>query len=338
MVNIGIVGCGGISAFTHIPQLISMSENIKIKYLCDTNLNRANRIKERYFLSNAHCTDKPDTVFNDDSVSAVIVATWPTNILKLSIDSIKKNKHVLIQKPIIGDEQNFKLLYDEAKMRNVSVLALPHIDNIKPFNEIRNYIKYGELGKINYARIRTTIPGPSDYYCDVINFFQEARDSNPYRLKEYAQGRGALSDMGPYALSAFHFLFGEGRLISCVQTPEISDEFSLLTLSSEAIPICTIEIGWKQIKGIEICSIYGENGTVTMKTDGSIEILKRNGNIEYFCSDLSNQSSVMLPVSPFDAQNEWINSIETSNFGKLHHTIIRANWVTKIITEAYKSK
>lgn len=321
--NVAIIGCGGITAFCHIPQLLTNKDSINLLYLCDTNLYRAQRIQKRYGLSNTKCISDADVVFKDENIEIVIIAVWPKNNLQLALKSIKSNKHTLIQKPLMGEECELNELLNLSNTSKLQILPLPYIE-IPLLKEI---IESKKLGDINYARIRTTIPGPLDYYSDVEDFFFE-KDCNPYSKDFYAQYRGALSDMGPYALSLYYYLFGEGELVASFLYPKISDKIALLTLHSKAIPYCSIDIAWNQIQGLEICSIYGSDGTVCIKSDGTIETI--GFNIE------KASKPMQLPISPYEGQEKWLYSIKNFNGNpNFNKNIASAIWVTKIINKAY---
>ena len=323
MMEVAVIGCGGISAFVHVPQLLSMGNYIHISYLCDRNLTRARRLANRYNLD-AQCVDDYNMVLNDDNVKTVIIAVWPSQNLQLGLMSIKKRKHTLIQKPLIGTDEEFKELINYSRDQTVSILALPYID----IPDLKSIVTSGELGKINYVRIRTAIPGPEDYYEDVKSFYKESENS-PYYLEEYAYGRGALSDMGTYALSLYHYLFGEAELQSFILFPRKYDRMALINLKSDTLPCCSIDIAWNQIQGVEICGIYGNKGTVCIKADGSIGTMGIDKQIK---------DTVELPLSPFEKQKQWLLSIINRNENKnMNHSVITAAWVSRIINKVYKT-
>lgn len=337
-INVGIIGCGGITAFNHVPQLLMYDKEIYIKYLCDSNINRAQILKQAYELDYSSCVDKYNLILDDNDIDAVIVAAWPTNNLTISTEAIKKNKHVLMQKPFIASNDakaEFVALIDNS---NLQILPLPYIESLEPFKKLKNIIQSNALGEINYARIRTTISNPADYYNDVRKFFVENSNIIPYENHWYANGRGSLSDMGPYALSAYYYLFGEGELLNFHIHPGKYDQVALLSLKSHStIALCSIEIGWNQIRGSELCSIYGSEGTVYMESNGNIKINHKKGKIESIPFILNNTKVTMLPISPFDAQNLWLDAIYDTPLPKKMEIINRAVWVSNIIDYIYEN-
>lgn len=280
-INIGIIGCGGITAFNHLPQLISSKKNMNIKYLCDININRAKLLKNKYELDYSTCIEDYQKVLEDDDINAVIVAAWPTNNLIISIDALKKHKHVLLQKPIIDSNDLKEEFVNLACNSDLNVMPLPYVELLEPFEKLKEIINSDTLGIINFARIRTSITNPADYYNDVKSFFSENSKHSPYEIIDYANERGCLSDMGPYALSTFYYLFGEGKLLNSYIYPQKFDQVALLSLrTSNTISLCSVEIGWNQIRGSELCSIYGSDGTVYMQSNGDITINYKKGRID----------------------------------------------------------
>ena len=279
--RIAIVGCGGITALAHLPALCRMPKgNIEIAYLCDRDKRRASILAQRFNLERTSIVDDYERVLNDESVEAVILASWPSQHAEMATAFILANRHVLIQKPLLLPEESAKELEAATHHTRANVLALPLLSTVSTFRKLKSIIDAGVLGSIRFARIRTTIIGPDDYYRDVRDFFREKEDLElPYLKEGYANSAGCIGDMGPYALSAFHFLFGSGILRMAYKSQTAYDELTVLTLEipwseryqlSKGQPtLCSIEIGWKQVRDLGICSVFGSSGTACIEVYGA---------------------------------------------------------------------
>lgn len=329
-VRVAVIGCGGITAFTHIPQMLNDKSTAEVVLLCDRSKSRMEVLRSRYNLRASVTTDSQD-VLSDASVDAVILAAWPSENARLALDVLAAGKHLLLQKPLMLSQAEGEQLLQRASTVDRQVLALPFIEALDPFLKLKQTLASGQLGEVRFARIRTTIPGPSDYYADVRRFFGEPDDVFPFRTSDYAQERGCLSDMGPYALAAFHFLFGKARPIASGLSSYRYEETAVLTLASERPPVATIEVGWSQIEGLELCSVFGSAGSLCIEPNGRT-VLRTTSRLEEM---QPAGMRVMLPMSPFHAQQLWLSAIHKQEQPQFRHTVERAVWAARVIDEVY---
>lgn len=344
-VRVAIIGCGGIAAFTHIPQLLNERDKAEIVYLCDTRSSRVEVLKSRFNLRGARSTADYREALADDSIEAVILAAWPVENGRIALDAVARGKHLLLQKPLIMEEGRAEELLALSLAAPRQVLALPFIEPLEQFALVRRIVEAGDLGELGFARLRTAISGPADYYEDVTRFFGEERDKSPYFAAEYASGRGCLSDMGPYALTAYHYLFGPALCVSSVFWPGGLDRSVALTLvpdpdeprAGPRPPVSTVEVGWSQIEGTELCSVFGSGGTVCVEASGRVTLHKRSGSEELF-SPAATMKRLVLPMSPFHAQKAWLGAIVAGEPPRFAATVRRAVWVARTIDKAYESR
>jgi len=341
--RVGIIGCGGITAFAHLPTLCRMpSHQVEVRCLCDTNIGRAETLKQRFNLQNAICVQDYEKIVSDSSTDAIIVASWPSNHAQIAIEAIESGKHVLIQKPLSLSDVSADKVLAASRATTACILALPLIDAIRSFNRLRAVIDAGILGSVRFARIRTTVIGPDDYYDDVLEFFQEPRDAVlPYFQAEYARKCGSIVDMGPYALTAFHYLFGPGKLLFSYRMPTDYDKSALLVLEiprqdnfqipQNEAPYCSVEIGWQQVRGVEICSVFGSNGTACVEATGRLVVFGKDGKASVAHQQDSLQP--MLPASPIRAQDLWVEAILSGKRKQFRETVESAVWVSRIIDQ-----
>jgi predicted dehydrogenase len=221
-------------------------------------------------------------------------------------------------------------------------MALPYIEAELPFKSLRQLLHSGELGDVSYIRVRTAIPGPEDYYRDVRQFYNEPNTKFPYHDEAYARKRGCLSDMGVYALAAFHYLVGKSDFVHCTRS---SSEYeraavTILLRSSEERKtslIGCVEAGWSQIGSTSLVSIFGSKRTVTMLASGDISI---HGDVKYSkaLQQEKGRASALLPMSPITGQRAWINAIHRKTKPQFLGTLERAMWISDVLDQAYGEK
>jgi len=319
-------------------------DDIEIAYLCDKNIRRAQIIKERFRLENARCVEEYHRILEDSTVKAVIVASWPSNHVEVVLEVIESGRHVLVQKPLTLMASSAEELLNRVRQSRSNILALPLIQGIPSFVNLRSLIIGNDLGEISFARIRTTIPGPDDYYADVRQFFLESPEVEPpYRQDLFALQAGSIADMGPYALSAFYYLFGPGTLRFAHSAPALRDRCTLLVLDVNGGTggvndklFCSIETGWNQVRGREVCTVYGSRATACIESTGNLVVLDRGAGERVI--DQREISRTPLPLAPLDAQANWIDFILSGREAGFHETVESAVWVSKTIAEVLASR
>jgi predicted dehydrogenase len=336
--KLGIIGCGGISAFAHVPALCAR-EDIEITFLCDRNIRRAETIKERFSLDDTLCVADHRDFLRGDFVQGVVVATWPSQHAEIAIEAITRGLNVLIQKPLLASAAHADLLHEAVSNSDKNILALPLIEAIPSFAKLGSLVKTGELGAITFARIRTTVPEPDEYYADVREFFHESGELDPpYRKLAYAGGAGSAADMGPYALSAFYFLFGKGKLRSVNCWPVSYDNCAVFVMEIDSAEgsraLCSVETGWGQVRSREVCTVFGSLGTACIESSGDLVVERGKPYKRIIDTAPTNRSP--LPLAPIDAQNRWIEAIRTGCKAKFHNTVESAAWVSRILADVGK--
>ncbi len=146
MLNIAIIGIGYWGP--NILRSFAKIENVNIKYICDLNENKLNKLKElypkSYFIKNAN------TIFEDNSIDAVIIVTSANTHFKLAKQALLSNKHVFVEKPLTLTKKDSQELVTLAEQQNKK-LMVGHLLLYHPaITFLKKYITDGKLGKISY--------------------------------------------------------------------------------------------------------------------------------------------------------------------------------------------
>lgn len=336
--TLGIIGCGGITAFAHLPALRrGHPRDVSIAYLCDRKLDRARLLSERFELATT-CTDDPAEVLGDPRVDAVIVASSPASHGELGQAAIAAKKHALLQKPLALTREDAASIAACAAATDRNILALPMVPDSGALAELRRLILSGSLGSVRFARIRTSVPGPRDYFDDVAAFFRETSDEPSFLQPSYAGSAGCIADMGPYALTTYHYLFGPGTLIWAHRRPSRYEESALLVLAADSGAesggsVCSVELGWNQVQATEICTVFGSEGSASIETTGALSVFS-TATTEAAAEGRGGRQPI-LPLSPTDAQDEWVDAVRHGRRAAFHDSVSTAAWVATTIADAY---
>ena len=145
IVNIGIIGCGGIAEGKHLPSL-SKIENVRIVAFCDLIIEKAQELAKQYGTPDAKvCTDYHE-LLADPSIEVVHVLTPNRAHADISIDALKAGKHVMCEKPMAKSGADAKRMY-EAAVASGKKLSIGYQHRQKPQSIFaKKYIEEGHHG------------------------------------------------------------------------------------------------------------------------------------------------------------------------------------------------
>jgi predicted dehydrogenase len=140
--NIAVVGCGYwgknlVRNFSELGALCSIS---------DPNSEIAEQHVSQYNVKKSSFTE----IINDPNIKGVVLAVPAHLHASMAIDAMNKNKHVFVEKPLAMNEVEAELMIATAKKNKVQ-LMVGHLLQYHPiFKTIREYVKEGKVGEINY--------------------------------------------------------------------------------------------------------------------------------------------------------------------------------------------
>ena len=193
--KIGVIGCGTIANFRHIPAYLQNPE-AEIKYFCDIIPERAQEAVEKYGCGIA-VTDYRE-VLADPEVVAVSVCT-PNNMhAQISIDAMRAGKEVLCEKPAARTYTEAlemqKVQHETGRILNIGVCNRFH----NGVNKLKSLIDEGILGDVFHVyvsfRCYRSIPGLG----------------GDFTTKAVAGG-GALIDWGVHFLDIVMYCCGDPK-------------------------------------------------------------------------------------------------------------------------------
>lgn len=263
-IGIGVIGCGGIANYFHLPELRSIDE-VNLVAVADIKANRAKATAGRFKVSHWY-TDHRELLESKD-VDAVIVATPHPTHSPIAIEAIEAGKHVLVQKPMATKLSDADALVESATKRGeVKVMVLPFVyfDNPR-IDYVKRLIARGALGKVCMARVRVAHSGPEKYQDDVARMFKE-EPGDTWFLDESRADGGALFDMGVYSVTMAVVLLGRARRVSSFMSTldkkATVEDSAALIMETEGQSIVVAETAWTQARGIDEVSLYGTKGIV----------------------------------------------------------------------------
>jgi UDP-N-acetylglucosamine 3-dehydrogenase len=158
-INVAIIGCGRMG--NRHAKFYKQNKNVNIHGFYDSNqklaIDLANKFHSKYFLD-------IDSIMNDVNIDAISICTPNALHYDLLVKGIKKNKHILVEKPIVTTLKECQNL--EKIMKKVTTkIMVGHTHRFYPCNiALKSLLKSGKIGIPKVLNCFEYIPGrnPTD--------------------------------------------------------------------------------------------------------------------------------------------------------------------------------
>jgi len=196
---VGIIGCGRIANFAHLPAL-SKNSGIRIKYVCDIIVEKAIKAKKE-FPTIEYVTNDYHEILNDKEVDAVFVLTPNYSHYTITMDALRANKNVLCEKPITVNYRLSLEMAEEAEKRGLIL----NIGVCNRFNKsielLEEMNRKGDFGNIYHV------------YCSFRAFRAIPGLGGPFTTKSQSGG-GVLIDWGIHFLDLILYILGKPKIMT----------------------------------------------------------------------------------------------------------------------------
>lgn len=287
MIQVGIIGCGKIAQVRHLPEYAD-NENVKIAGLYDMNLERAEKLAEKY---KAKAYDSCESILEDSEIDAVSICVANNAHAETTIAAIKAGKHVLCEKPMamsIEDcEEMVRVANESGKILMIAQnqrLTLTH-------KKAKEIIAAGEMGDIVTFRTTFGHGGPETWGID-------SKQGVWFFDKEKAI-MGAMADLGIHKTDLIQYLLGQKIVETTAKVTTLDKRYadgSLIGVDDNAICIYKMDKGtigtmtasWTYYgKEDNSTVIYGTKGIMKIYDDPnhSIVLISKDGKETYYDTD-----------------------------------------------------
>lgn len=191
MVNVGIIGCGGIANGKHMPSLKALP-NVNMIAFCDLIEERAKAAAEKYGTLDAKVyTDYKELLKNED-IEVVHVLTPNREHADITVDALYAGKHVMCEKPMAKTAADARRMCEAAKETGKK-LTIGYQHRQKPQSiYAKQYIDTGALGEI--------------YYANCLALRRRGTPNWGVFLNEEEQGGGPIIDIATHSLDLTLYL------------------------------------------------------------------------------------------------------------------------------------
>jgi len=333
MINIGILGAGGITALSHLPVLVDIDE-MKVTHICGRTEKRLKLLCDRFDIT--RFSTQWDELLDDDTLDAVIVALPHPLHAKAGLAVLERGLHLFMQKPLCTTMEEANQLVSAVEARpNQIVYCRPSIN--QSIYEMRRQIKDGTIGKVSGALARHSHGGPEVYYAEVTDAFDEPRVEGDFWFYDPdAAAGGALIDMGVYSITSLVAVLGRvvnvTARMTTVDKPTPLEDTATLILEFESGVLGTAETSWCDPARSSLLRVHGTEGKLIQDGD-HIQWVRPSS------TDRERAEPIIEQLSPVPVPNqhaEWLTCIKNGTQPELSN-IWTARHVTEIMLAAIES-
>ena len=263
ILNVALIGCGRIGSTKHVEALIRNSDVLRIKAFCDVveekAIKCAERIEKELGYKPAVYVDYKK-MLQSEELDFVAIATESGYHYEITIEALKNNVHVLVEKPMALSTSHIDEMIALAKQKNKKLGVCFQNRFNPPIVELRKKIDDGSFGRINYGVASVRWNRDKNYY-----------EQAPWRGTWSLDG-GSLMNQCTHNIDLLQWMLG-GEIdevygvIRNFQHPYIeAEDFggAIVKFKNGSIGIIegTSTIYPKNLE--ETLSIFGERGTVVI--------------------------------------------------------------------------
>lgn len=243
--NIGIIGCGKVTEYFHLPALRSLP-GARVAALSDTDSRRLDRLSGIYNVEARY--QDPYELISREEIEAVAVCTPTDSHYRLGTAVLDAGKHLFMEKPPALSMEESAGMIKKARGTPLKALTGFNLRWHRNVNKAKEIIGSGSLDTVKFVRTVMSVNDPE---------LAEWR-------KKRATGGGSIIDLGIHHFDIMRYLFDAEveTVYAAAVSSEIDDETAVVSM--------------KLSNGIQSSSVfsYGSGHANEIEVYGSKGIMK----------------------------------------------------------------
>ena len=248
--RVGVVGTG--MGRYHM-EGFARQENVELIAICDINLPEARAFAKQYGVTKVF--EDYREMFSMPELDAVSIAT-PNNLhAPMTIDALRKGKHVLVEKPMALNPKEARAMVAAAKKARKRLMVEQAMRFSPDAQMLRAYFERGEFGDAYYARAtwirRKGWPR--------LNFEPGgSMGRGEWFIRKDEAGFGALADIGVHLIDLAWYLMGTPKPLSVAGMTWNKVAAPILKRKNMPVEVDEMACGFIRLEGgrviaVEIC-------------------------------------------------------------------------------------
>ena len=270
-IRLGVFGAGMIA--THpggvLPNMGSLAEDVEVCAIASRTRGRAEAVAHRFGIANVR--DSLREMLSADDLDVVINLTPVAVHGETNLEILESGRHLITEKPIASSLQDADRIIATAAERDLRVIAAPPWMLDPRRAAARSLIRQGAVGRVAFARSRSSHAGPAD--------MKWPADPSWF----YAEGAGALLDLGIYGVTEVTGMFGPAQRVMAMSgitrtervvrggpfdgrsIPVTADDNTLLMLDFGGSLCCFVDATFNLLAASSpSLEVFGADGTLNL--------------------------------------------------------------------------
>ena len=193
LLNVGIVGCGGVAQVIHIPLLVKHPD-IQVKAVCDVDSSKAAIIANKFLIPNTY--EDISDMLNREDIDVAFILT-PNNLhLPMSLIALEHGAHVFIEKPAAKNGKEIQRIKNKAAQVGREVMVGMQNRFRKDVTALKMFLEGQELGEIFFVKAAWL-------------HAQHQSVKQPWLFQKNVSGGGVVMDLGVQMIDLVWWLLGK---------------------------------------------------------------------------------------------------------------------------------
>ncbi len=282
-VNWGILGCGDVAEVKSGPAFQKVENSFLVAVM------RRNEAKVKDFAQRhqvVNWTTSASDLIENKLVNAVYIATPPSSHLPYALQAIKAGKNVYLEKPMVLNSEEAKILLNAVNKTNTKVTIAHYRRNLPVFVKVKELLGTNRIGKVSLA----TINIKQSKNANII-----AKTEVNWRLNPKVSGGGYFHDIAPHQIDLMCYYFGE---VAGIKKTETKNKTSNDVVTGEVLFKNGVQFkgSWdfNASEDTDNCTVYGEKGSISFSFYGDDIVVSVDGTEENL--SFSNPKHVQQPM------------------------------------------
>jgi len=118
-VGLGVIGCGNITEYRHLPAIVSEVPEIDLKALCNRSEPRLHRLADQYRIPAEDRYTNYRKLLERDDIQAILIAASPAANYEIAPAAARAGKHVFVEKPMAETADQARMMVETVEKAGV---------------------------------------------------------------------------------------------------------------------------------------------------------------------------------------------------------------------------
>lgn len=252
-INWGIIGCGDVAEVKSGPGFQN-AKNSKLVFVMRRNALKVKDFAKRHNVP--FWTTDASEVLNNKNINAIYIATPPSSHLNYALQAIELGKHVYLEKPMVLNTKEAKVLVNAVKANNTKLTVAHYRRHLPVFVKVKQLLESQAIGKITQAKIKIS---------QLKNASLIVKTDDNWRVNPEVSGGGYFHDIAPHQIDLMYYYFGEIESSKGIHLEENKKSNEKVEGAIQFKSGVKFEGIWdfNAKQELDSCIIQGENGTIS---------------------------------------------------------------------------